>query len=184
ANGPPRLINGDSWDEALPFVVLSPQRSGGGCTTSNEIRDFINYALVNYDLNPARVYLTGLSCGAIGSWNYLGNNTDTQIAAMVPIAGNGTGAFNNVGCDLGIVPIWAFHGDNDGTVGVGGTTGPINNILDCQIPQPADVSMVIYPGVGHNSWRRTYDLSDSSSEGHDIYHWLLNFKNDEAIAVP
>ncbi len=180
ANGPPRLINNDSWDETLPFVVLSPQRSGSGCTSSNQIRDFINYALANYDINPTRVYLTGLSCGAIGSWNYLANNTNTQIAAMVPIAGNGNGAFNNAGCDLGVVPIWAFHGDNDGTVGVGGTTGPINNILACQQPQPADVSMVIYPGVGHNSWRRTYDLSD----GHDIYHWLLNFRNKNALTVP
>ncbi|MFV0543627.1 MAG: hypothetical protein ACK5L8_08080 [Marinicella pacifica] len=40
--------------------------------------------------------------------------------------------------------------------------------------------MVIYPGVGHNSWRRTYDLS----AGHDIYHWLLNFRNKDAITIP
>ncbi|MCF6226213.1 MAG: hypothetical protein L3J22_07945 [Xanthomonadales bacterium] len=180
ANGPPRLINNESWQEDLPFVVLSPQRSGGGCTSSNEIRDFIDYALLNYDINPTRVYLTGLSCGAIGSWNYLGNNTNTQIAAMVPIAGNGNGAFNNAGCELATVPIWAFHGDNDGVVGVGGTTGPINNIAACQQPRPVDASMVIYPGVGHNSWRRTYDLS----AGHDIYQWFLNFRNENAITIP
>ncbi|MCF6262198.1 MAG: hypothetical protein L3J24_01185 [Xanthomonadales bacterium] len=180
ANGPPRLINNNSWNESLPFVVLSPQRAGGGCTSSNEIRDFIDYALLNYDINPARVYLTGLSCGAIGSWNYLGNNTNTQIAAMIPIAGNGNGAFNNAGCDLGLVPIWAFHGGNDGVVGVGGTTSPINNILACQSPTAVDVSMVIYPGVGHNSWRRTYDLS----AGHDIYNWLLIYRNEQALAVP
>lgn len=179
ANGPPKLINNNSWHEDLPFVVLSPQRSSNGCTSSNQIRDFINYALINYDINPTRVYLTGISCGAIGAWNYLGKNTNTQIAAMVPIAGNGKSAYNNAGCDLGKTPIWAFHGDNDGTVDVTGTTTPINKILDCQSPL-ADVSMVIYPGVGHNSWRRTYDLS----AGHDIYHWLLNFRNEDAITVP
>ncbi len=179
ANGPPRLINNNSWDEGRPFVVLSPQRAGGGCTSSNQIRDFINFALVTYDINPARVYLTGLSCGAIGSWNYLGNNTNTQIAAMVPIAGNGNSAYNNAGCDLGLTPIWAFHGDADGTVGVGGTTNPINNILNCTNPPPADVSMVIYPGVGHNSWRRTYDLT----AGYDMYTWLLNFRNTQSVAV-
>ncbi|WP_223787410.1 hypothetical protein [Marinicella meishanensis] len=180
ANGPPRLINNNSWDESRPFVVLSPQRGGGGCTSSTQIRDFIDFALLNYHINPERVYLTGLSCGAIGSWNYLRNHTNTQIAAMVPIAGDGRGAWNNTGCDLGLVPIWAFHGDADGTVGVAGTTVPINNILSCTQPPPADVSMVIYPGVGHNSWRRTYDLS----AGHDIYDWLLNFRNAEALAVP
>ncbi len=180
ANGPPRLINNNSWNEALPFVVLSPQHSGGGCTTSNEIRDFINYAVIAYNINPNRIYLTGLSYGAIGSWNYLQNNTNSQIAALVPIAGNGTGAFNNAGCDLGLTPIWAFHGDADGTVGVSGTTGPITNIINCTNPIPADVSMVIYPGVGHNSWRRTYDLS----AGHDIYQWLLNFRNEDSFPMP
>ncbi|WP_395374516.1 hypothetical protein [Marinicella sp. W31] len=179
-NGPPKLINNNSWDNARPFVVLSPQRGGNGCTSSNQIRDFIDFALVEYDINPSRVYLTGLSCGAIGSWNYLGNNTNAQIAAVVPIAGIGNGAFNNAGCDLGLVPIWAFHGDSDPTVGVGGTINPINNILACTNPSPADVSMVIYPGVGHDSWSRTYDLS----AGHDIYNWLLNYRNADAVAVP
>ncbi len=171
--GIPRIIDQNNWDESMPFVVLSPQNSSGGCTSSNNIFSFINYAKQNYRINPKRVYLTGLSCGAIGSWNYLGNHTNTQIAAVVPIAGNGNGAFNNGGCEMNRVPIWAFHGDNDGTVGVGGTTGPINNLLACTDPAPLDTSMIIYPGVGHNSWQRTYDLS----EGHDIYQWFLSKKN-------
>jgi hypothetical protein len=29
--------------------------------------------------------------------------------------------------------------------------------------------MVIYPGVGHDSWSATYD----GSGGHDIYAWML-----------
>ncbi len=181
ANGPPRMINSNTWNDSWPFVVLSPQRTGGGCTSSNQVRDFINFALLNYDINPARVYLSGLSCGAIGSWNYLGNNTNSQIAAVVPIAGNGIGAYNNAGCDLNLTPIWAFHGDSDGVVDVTGTTSPINNLLmNCQNPAPVDTSMVIYPGVGHNSWRRTYDLS----AGHNIYLWFLRYRNENALAVP
>lgn len=171
--GIPRIIDQNNWDETLPFVVLSPQNSSGGCTSSSDIFNFINFAKENYRININRVYLTGLSCGAIGSWNYLGNHSNAQIAAVVPIAGNGNSAFNNGGCEMNRVPIWAFHGDNDGTVGVGGTTGPINNLLACTDPAPIDTSMIIYPGVGHNSWQRTYDLS----EGHDIYQWFLSKKN-------
>lgn len=170
-NGPPRLIDRDNWDASLPFVVLSPQRGGGGCTSSNEIKALIDFAIGAYSVNVDRVYLTGLSCGAIGSWSYAGNFINTQIAALVPIAGNGNGAFNKAGCALGALPIWAFHGDNDGTVNVSGTTGPINNLLACD-PQPLNVQMTIYPGVGHNSWSRTYDMS----AGHDIYQWMLQFK--------
>ena len=177
AQGPPKMINQNNWDENLPFVVLSPQNSNGGCTSSNNIRDFIDYAVANYDINPDRVYLTGLSCGAIGSWNYLRNNGTSQIAAMVPIAGDGRGAFNNAGCALGLTPIWAFHGDNDNTVNEIGTIEPINNILACNTTLD-DVSMVIYPGVGHDSWTQTYNLN----AGHDIYNWMLQHRNSAAFS--
>lgn len=172
SNGPPRLIDVDQWPNPRPFVVLSPQRSGGGCTSSAEIEAFIDFALADYSIDAGRVYLTGLSCGAIGSWNYAGNFTNQKLAAMVPIAGNGNPAFNSAGCDLANLPIWAFHGDADGTVAPGGTTGPIGNLLACSSPPPFDVRQTIYPGVGHNSWRRTYDLS----AGHDIYAWMLGHR--------
>jgi predicted peptidase len=172
ANGPPRLINLDGWANSRPFVVLSPQHSGGGCTTPAEIEAFIDFAQANYAIDPGRIYLTGLSCGAIGSWNYAGQFTDEVVAAMVPIAGNGNGAFNNAGCELGNLPIWAFHGDSDGVVPPGGTTGPIGNLDQCVSPPPFDVRQTIYAGVGHNSWRRTYDLS----AGHDIYAWMLSHR--------
>ncbi|WP_154223377.1 hypothetical protein [Marinicella rhabdoformis] len=180
-NGIPKLIDNNSWDEERPFVVLSPQNSNGGCTSSTDIQNFINYAKTAYRINPRRVYLTGLSCGGIGSWNYLGNHTNTQIAAVVPIAGNGNGAFNNGGCEMNRVPIWAFHGDNDGTVDVSGTTGPINNLLACTDPAPIDTSMVIYPGVGHDSWTRTYDLNNVNSEGYNIYQWFLSKVNNNVV---
>ncbi|MDC0720385.1 hypothetical protein [Nannocystis bainbridge] len=165
--GPPRLQKNNQWDTTLPFVVLSPQHPGGGCPGPGEIHSFIEFAMTHYDVNPARVYLTGLSCGAIGSWGYLGDFLDEQIVAMVPIAGDGKGAFNKAKCELGRVPIWAFHGDADPTVNVSGTIVPVEGLQACD-PKP-DVEMVIYPGTGHDSWSKTYDLS----AGHDIYSWLL-----------
>jgi pimeloyl-ACP methyl ester carboxylesterase len=167
--GIPQIIKNDKWDNDRPFVVLTPQHPGGGCPSANEVHTFLDYAIGHYDINPARVYLTGLSCGAIGSWSYLAEHLDSQIAAMVPIAGDGKTAFNKAKCELGRIPIWAFHGDADSTVNVSGTTDPLNNLMMCD-PKP-DVDMVIYPGVGHNSWQRTYDLS----AGHDIYAWFLQY---------
>ena len=166
-NGIPGLMKNNKWDPKRPFIVLSPQHPGGGCPGSAEVHDFIDFAITNYDVNPGRVYLTGLSCGAIGAWGYLGDYLDEQIVAMVPIAGDGKGAFNKAKCDLGKTPIWAFHGDADGTVNVSGTIEPVTGLQMCD-PKP-DVEMVIYPGVGHDSWSMTYDLS----AGHDIYAWLL-----------
>ena len=60
------------------------------------------------------VYLTAYSMGAYGAWGYLQEHLDSQIAAIVPIAGNGVSAWEEAGCALARVGIWAFHGDRDG----------------------------------------------------------------------
>src|SRR3954454_24753233 len=59
------------------------------CTTHDEIHDFISYAVANYNVDPTRVYVTGLSCGAFGTWEYLAKYGNEQVAAAVPIAGEG-----------------------------------------------------------------------------------------------
>ncbi|WP_053333399.1 hypothetical protein [Haliangium ochraceum] len=170
ANGPPRYIERDEWSNERPFVVLSPQHAGGGCPSADEIRDFLAFAVDTYEVDESRIYLTGLSCGAIGSWNYLRAHLDTTpIAAAVLIAGNGRPAFNDHGCDLAQVPIWGFHGDADPTVAPAGTIEPMNGLIACAQPR-ADQQLTVYEGVGHDSWSRTYSLS----AGHDIYAWLLS----------
>lgn len=170
--GPPKLIDKDQWPSSRPFIVLSPQHTGNGnCPSANEVHDFITFAMGGYKVDTKRVYLTGLSCGAIGSWNYFGNYVDQQIAAIVVIAGDGRNAWNKAGCSLGKVPIWAFHGDMDEKVKPVGSTEPMANIQACTSPAPVDAKLTIYPGVGHDSWTRTYDLS----AGHDIYTWMLGY---------
>jgi predicted peptidase len=169
AHGPPRLIARDEWTNERPFIVLSPQHPGGGCPGAGEIHDFISYAMESYDVDPSRVYLTGLSCGAIGAWGYLGAHLDEQITAMVPIAGDGRGAWSRRMCELGDVAIWGFHGDADGTVGPAGTIDAMSSLIGCPAPPRRDAILTVYPGVGHDSWSRTYD----GSAGHDIYGWLL-----------
>lgn len=167
ANGIPALIRADRWPQRRPFVVLSPQHPGPGCPGAAQIHAFLEFAVATYAIDPTRVYLTGLSCGAIGSWEYLGEHTDRRIAAMVPIAGDGRRVFAARQRPFGDVAIWAFHGADDEIVPVSGTIAPIRGLQACA-PR-SDARMVIYPGVGHDAWTRTYDLSS----GHDIYAWLL-----------
>jgi predicted peptidase len=162
------LIDRDQWPNDRPFITLSTQHGGSGCHTPAEIHAFLTYAIAEYDVDPARVYLTGLSCGAYGAWRYVAQHLDAQITALVAIAGDGRSAWNAHGCDLGRLPIWAFHGDADDVVAPSGTTTPMTNLLACD-PPPRDARVTIYPGVGHDSWSRTYD----GSAGHDIYAWLL-----------
>jgi predicted peptidase len=174
--GLPPLIENDEWPEERPFIVLMTQHIGApftGCHTVAEVETFLDFAVDHYDVDAARVYITGLSCGAIGSWNYLGAHTDEVVAAAVLIAGNGNPAFAQAGCNLGRVPIWAFHGAEDIVVAPSGSIDAIESINECTTPPPVEALLTLYAGVGHESWDRTYDLS----AGNDIYTWLLGYSH-------
>lgn len=168
-NGVPMLIARDRWPTERAFVVLSPQFTGEYCPDPRWVATFLEYAIGNYEIDPDRVYLTGLSCGAYGVWNYLAAYLDQHVAAAVPIAGDGQSAWTQAGCDLGRVPIWAFHGDDDTRVEPIGTLLPVGNLQQCEL-LPRDLRITTYLGVGHDSWSRTYDLT----AGHDIYTWMLS----------
>ena len=167
--GPPMLIATNQWPADRPFVVLSPQHAGDTCPPSDEIKNFITFALTHYQVDPKRVYFTGLSCGASGGWDYLSNNLGSQVVAAVLIAGVGNAAWTKAGCSLGEVAIWGFHGDADSVNPVSGTRDPLTALMACPMPPRRDARLTIYPGVGHDSWTQTYDLS----AGHDIYTWML-----------
>jgi len=38
-------------------------------------------------------------------------------------------------------------------------------------PPAADAKLTVYPGVGHDAWTRTYNLSNPEN---DIYAWLMS----------
>ena len=194
--GIPRFIDIGGWPTDRPLVVLALQHfeeppgfafdpcnascnmmlqhEGGNvqpawCTTPDEVHAFIAFALANYDVDASRVYLTGLSCGGYGAWEYLGKYGDEYVAAAVPIAGEGRPAWDTAGCDLGSVALWAFHGELDDTVDPAGSVQPITNVRACPGVTPERAKLTIYPDLGHDGWDQAY----SGSLGDDIYGWML-----------
>lgn len=143
------------------------------CMTPTEVHDFLTFAIAAYEVDSSRVYLTGLSCGGFGAYEYAAAYGDEQIAAMVPIATDARSAWETAGCDLGNIPIWAFHGDADDVVEPADQIDPITALMECALPVRTDVELTVYPGVDHDSWTRTYDLS----AGNDIYDWMLGFSS-------
>ena len=140
------------------------------CFTPDEVRDFISYAVDAYDVDPARVYLTGLSCGGFATWEYLEIHGDEQVAAAVPIAGEGRPAWGAVGCALASVPIWALHGALDDVIDPEGSIVPITGLRDQCGVSDEEAGLTVYPDRDHDSWNITY----AQGSPVDIYTWLLD----------
>ena len=179
-NGLPRLYeSGTEPAVAAGFIVLVPQAPD---TTNSppRLRLWLDEVLPRYAVDRDRLYLTGLSQGGFGTFDYLEYYGDTnEFAAMVPIAGG----FNRpIRCaDWRHTPLWAFHGEEDLSVNVAGsirTVGAVN--ANCAPTER--MRLTTYPGVGHDSWDLTYTLSGMAPGvtnpsydlyDVDIYSWLL-----------
>ena len=175
--GVPRLIADGDWPSERPFIVLMPQEpaaKSGRCDFAPEIDRFLQFAVDRYEVDEARIYLTGISCGAIGVWDYLAEATDDTVAAVVPISGHPVWAMDKAGCAVGSAPIWAFHGGKDDTVPVGYVEDAIDDLQSCTAPAPRELELTIYPDADHDAWTRTYDLS----AGNDVYAWLLQHERN------
>jgi predicted peptidase len=174
----------DQWDSARPLVVLSPQYTamggdiapGSGCPSAAVVDAFFTWALSSYNVDPRRVYLTGLSCGAIGSWDYLAAHQGAVVAAAVLLSGNpgdptqAGSAWQRAGCSLGAAAIWSFHGDADPTVPYAPDQATLADLMACPSPPRRDAEFTDVTGGGHIIWDPIYDLSGGYG---DIYQWLL-----------
>lgn len=180
--GIPQMIAAGDWPEAQPFVVLAPQYgtepANSECDIADDLARFIEFALLSYNVDPSRVYLTGISCGAIGIWDYLATHGDEVVAAAVPISGHALWALEEAGCaPLAKVPVWAFHGADDEVVPVSYVEEQIDEIHACDGADAAALELTVYPDTGHvEAIAQTYD----GSAGHDIYAWMLEHTNESA----
>ncbi|MGB5976821.1 MAG: PA14 domain-containing protein, partial [Cyclobacteriaceae bacterium] len=169
-NGPPKLAQ---QGRDFPFIVISPQLPNtqggwwGGITD-----EVVNYVFAKYPVDRTRVYVSGLSLGGNGTYIYASQFPE-KVTATVPIAAWGP---TGDACKMKDIPTWAFHGDKDWTINITRGEAMINAIKNCG----GTTRWTVYPGVGHNSWSRTYD----KSAGHDIYSWLMQFSKGSGPSAP
>ncbi len=159
--GPGREINSGKH---LPFVILSPQTPDWWNT--QKLNDFIDHAIRNYNIDKDRIYLTGLSMGAMGIFQYAGKHAD-RIAGIVAIAGSGN---TNEVCNYSSVPLWTFHGDRDTTVPISGSQNVVNTYNNCNPKPKVKAKLTVLKGYAHWGWNEVYNGKNG-----DIYSWLLQY---------
>jgi predicted peptidase len=155
-HGPPKLI---AAGKEFPFLVVSPQAPAGKGWDVETLNGMLDEILLKYSVDTSRVYLTGLSMGGHGTWDWATSNPE-RFAAIAPICGFGS-AFSTR--RLRTVPAWVFHGEKDPTV-------PVNEahlMVDAMKAAGGDVKLTLYPDAGHDSWTETYNNPE-------LYTWFLS----------
>lgn len=131
-----------SWADPVnqavnPAFVVAPQVPPGGrwtmdrpvgeSTFNNE--QLTTLAILDsleqeFNIDPNRIFVTGLSMGGHGTWDFISRLPD-RFAAAVPMSGTADPTQANVLLDM---PIWAFHGESDTVVLASGSRGIVHEM--------------------------------------------------------
>ena len=177
----------------VPAIVVMPQCRKDAWWTASTMGDMaiaaLEQAQKEFNGDPARIYLTGLSMGGYGTW-YLAGKYPGKFAALAPICGgilmpdksraqspDDNSPYIEAARKIGRMPVWIFHGGDDPVVPVSESrrmAEAMKTVIgqDAVHTQPqatenlAEVIYTEYPGVGHNSWDKAYAESD-------LIRWLL-----------
>ena len=170
--GPAKLVDGG---RSFPFIIATPQTYiYAGSWAKSVVNEFLDKMVIDSRVNINKIYVTGFSMGGNGAFAYAAGYPN-KVTAIVPIAGWSSGGM----CNLTNVPVWAFHAQDDGSVGVAGTNNAVANINACNPPPTVPAIKTIYPNGGHGIWEKTYN----GSANHDIYTWMLQYTKN-LVAVP
>ncbi|MBT8277001.1 MAG: dienelactone hydrolase family protein [Bacteroidia bacterium] len=177
----------DSIRDKYPAIVVFPQ-----CDTNNswhngtyaftsgkgqysfpkEIKENISLNLVEilirefqmqFNIDSDRMYLGGLSMGAMGTYEMVNRNPN-KFAAAFAICG---GANPEIAERLQFTGCWIFHGEADDVVPVEWS----EHMYEAIKKKSGDVKISIYPNVKHDSWTNAFNEPE-------LMEWLFsNHKN-------
>ena len=170
-HGPPKNVSADT---NFPFIVVSPQCPEGRIWSNDLLLALLDEIMKTHAVDPARIYLTGLSMGGYGTWS-LGVSQPERFAAIAPICGGGeriaimlssrdkTEALRSLG-------VWAFHGAKDPVVPVEESERMVDALKRAGVK---DIQLTVYPEAQHDSWTETY-------KNPKLYEWMLQHERKSA----
>lgn len=149
---------------SLDAIMIAPQCPGNShwADTNDEepkLKAFIEENLEKYNIDPDRMYLTGLSMGGRGTWKQALAMPDTFAAIAVVCGRTNSYDFSGI-LDM---PIWMFHGAIDDTV----PFKNVNLIVEKLCGQGHEYfKLTVYPFLSHDTWTPAYSRPD-------LYEWLF-----------
>ncbi len=156
------VLNNGPWKYArdhadFPFIILAPQLDRDGEWDPDKLNEWLEHIVGILPVDKRRIYLTGLSRGGQGTWDFA-MRYPHWFAAIAPLSG-----YSDLRqpCRLQGIPVWAFHGDRDDVVPIKYDENTVADAKTCGVK----VNFTVYADNGHDTWTRTY--ADPA-----LYDWL------------
>jgi len=162
--GPPMLYEQGMDSD---FVLVCPQLYADVHWDVDRLYTLTNYIIDNYKIDQSRIYITGLSRGGFGTWEFAVTYPDL-FAAVVPISARDVAGVER----LINSNVWIFHGALDDGVPWQGSQFMYNRLTNIS----ANVQLTMFEGVGHWAWIPAYEMDS-------LWTWILSQKNKNASAI-
>lgn len=163
----PAIRQNPSRFPAIAVFPQSPAESSWTGAIARMALAALDKTIREYQTDPTRVYLTGLSMGGNGTW-YIAYRNPKRFAAIAPICGwispgfwkaadpvvpaDSGETFSAFRRQLRQTPTWIFHGEVDPAVPVEESRKTFGALQEAGAP----VQYTEVPGTGHNSWDAAY----------------------------
>lgn len=154
----PQCPKGKSWS---PFRTRNPKLGSKPTKTMDLLLGAVQDIMKNYNIDPDRLYVTGLSMGGFGVFDIMMRHPD-MVAAAAVVCGGGDTAFVS---QIKDIPLWMFHGANDNIVDPSFS----HTMIDALEQQGGTPRYTEYPGVSHDSWNNAYAETE-------LLPWLFSQK--------
>jgi predicted peptidase len=151
--------------EDFPFMILAPQCKEGETWEPVKLDLLLNEIISSHPVDTSRIYLTGLSRGGFGTWDWALYRPE-RFAAIAPICG-ASNYHVLVANKLKDIPAWIFHGALDDIVPVTFSANLVSKLRSLG----SDVKFTVYPDAGHDSWTETYMNGE-------LYKWFLSHRKE------
>ena len=167
--------------DRFPAIVVFPQAPDETEWAGNADLVFatLDAATREFNGDPDRTYLTGLSMGGYGTWD-MAMRAPGRFAALAPVCGGvvhprrpsmgvsgiagAADPYAAVAARLKDTPVWQFHGALADVV-----SPDYSRQMDAalQAAGARDARLTIFPDANHNSWDATY------SQTPELWTWLF-----------
>jgi predicted peptidase len=153
----PQCPEGKQWVE-VPWTLDEHRMPKEPSEPLRQTLELVAAMQKEFSIDPDRLYITGLSMGGFGVWDAI-QRRPALFAAAAPVCSGGDATLAK---QIKDVPVWAFHGDEDGVVKVRRSRDMVAAIRAAG----GSPKYTEYKGAGHDSWTATY-------KDPELYKWLF-----------